>query len=145
MIEKLKAERINAMKNKDDAAKSVLSCLQSDANNIAKEKLSETVDIDVVTAADKLLVKLQENIKMIGERATPDQLREVEIIKAYARRILDVEETTGIIDSIFIGLTDDEKIKKNQGKILNLLKNSETLNTKIDMRIASQIVSLRLV
>ena len=137
MLQKLKASRIVAMKEKDEVAKAILSCLLSDADSIAKKEQRETTDTDVEKSAKSLLKKLEETLKIVGDKATDAQKRELVIVKEYAPQMADAAQTEALVRQYLATLSEDELLKKNQGKIMGSLK---TLSG-IDMKVASSIVS----
>lgn len=136
-LEKLQADMITAMKNKDGVRKRVLSSLVSAVkNNAIENKCKDNVPEDLVNQTILKCKKVvQEMIDTCPENRT-DILdlykKEFNIVNEYAPALLD---NPSHIETLVKEL-DIELIKKNMGIIMKELK-----VMSVDMKVAKDVVT----
>ena len=132
-----------AAKEINKVAADALTCLLSDSEKLAKEKLQEAQDSHVAEAAKRWVKRTQDAIDDISKRGNvvADSFhKELEIFKNFAPKTMSQEEVEAKVNEVLSKLSEAELIKSAQGKIMGLLKSIEG----IDMKIASAIVSKKL-
>lgn len=106
MYEKLKADKISAMKAKDNATKQVLVGIIDQAEKNAKKAMRDVVDSDVLSALRNLRNKLQENIPIYSERGVADKLAEtkfeISVIENYLPKEASDEDLQKKIVELFV-------------------------------------------
>lgn len=76
LIEKVKTQRIDAMKNKDNIAKTILSTLYGELQSKAKRDGSEITDEMVIGACKKIIESNKETISIING-SSPTKLEQL--------------------------------------------------------------------
>jgi len=156
MLHKLQEMKIKAMKEKDAIGKSILSVLHSESLVLAKNENRDVQDNDIIKSAKSLIKKNEQvlydltsfnllssnTIKM--KQATQESyiLQENEILKTFLPKQLTEDEIKKEIDAICTCIPPDELIRKNQGKIMKILK--DKFGEGINMGIASKYVGTKL-
>ena len=138
MYTKIKASRIQAMKDKNEIAKAFLSTFMGEIEKEAKNAMTEPTNAMVEQIAKKMAKNIQDNIKLYADKglSTTKEEAEAVIITEYLPQVLSEEQTreaviTAITQS---GVTD----VKDQGKVMCALK--KEFGNKLDMKLVSQIV-----
>lgn len=138
MYTKIKASRIQAMKDKNEIAKAFLSTFMGEIEKEAKNAMTEPTNAMVEQIAKKMAKNIQDNIKLYADKglSTAKEEAELVIITEYLPQVLSEEQTreaviTAITQS---GVTD----AKDQGKVMGALK--KEFGNKLDMKLVSQIV-----
>ncbi len=116
LIDKIKADLVAAMKNKNEVGKMVLRSLLSAINYSKIEKQRELVDEDIQTVLAKEAKKHRESIEMYekgnrGDLAEKEKA-ELTILESYMTRQMDVRQVEEIIRA------EVEKLKAS-GSVLN--------------------------
>lgn len=136
MLQKLKADKISAMKAKDSVAKNILAFLLSESQNIAKAENREVTDSDVTKAAKSVIKKNQQTLDATNA-PMPDIDREIEILKGFLPEQYTEKQLKSIIDLLFIQIPEDQRSPRMMGKIMGQLKEH---GDAVDMSIASKYV-----
>ena len=146
-LENLQKEKINAMKNKDEARKGVLSeviDMVQKASITAKGRVEITEQL-----VDEALIEYQKMIQeMIDTCPTDrtDKLNEyttaIAIVKEYAPRLVTDENE---IKNMILDILNNEYAleKKNRGQIMKIVM--PVLKGKVDMAIANKVIGTMLV
>ena len=130
-VKALSEARVSAMKSGDTIAKSILSVLKSDADNLAKKTLRETTDADVEASAKSLVKKINESGKLKGS-LSEKETAELEVLKAFVPKEASPEETKSKVDAMLAETGLDPKttpVGQLMGKVKSL---------GVDMKIASE-------
>jgi uncharacterized protein len=141
LIEKIKKDKITAMKARDSVAKSILVVVQSDVESASKTSGKEITDEDVIRVAKKLFGKNVEAIQ-IGESSGRDVTKlvtENEILSEFIPSVLDVTATKAAVDAEISKLSDDQRNKKSMGNVMGALK--AKFASKLDMSLAQPMVA----
>lgn len=121
MYEKLKADKITAMKAKDNATKQVLVGIIDQAEKNAKKAMRDVVDDDVFSALRNLRNKLQENISIYSERGVADKLAEtqfeISVIEGYLPKEASNEDISKKIAELFVA----KGIEKNPSAMKTIM------------------------
>jgi uncharacterized protein len=144
MIKKLMASKKQAMIDKNEIMKSMLSVLHGKAQSIAKEDGNrEMTDNDVISASQYLIKQNQKARELIASK--PDAVAvadiELKILNDFLPTQMTEDETIAFVDSIIEQLAPEDRNRKNQGKIMAQLKEKATV---INMGFASKYVSTKL-
>lgn len=121
MLEKLKAERIVAMKAKDTVAKNILSFLLSESQKIAKNDNREVTDSDVTKAAQSVIKKNQQTLDSVNTEL-PEIKREIEILETFLPNQYTDTQLYSIIDVLVAQTPKEMRDKKMIGHLMGMLK-----------------------
>jgi len=135
MLEKLKADRIVAMKLKDVVAKNILTYLLSEIQGIAKTEQREVTDNDVEDMAKSLIKKNENLIELQGD--STQLKRENAILTGFAPKKYTEATQSAIINLMYNALPDSEKGNIAIQKLMPQLKQHGEL---IDKRTASMYI-----
>jgi hypothetical protein len=138
LIERVKADRLSAMKAKDDLKKNLLGTLVAAATK--EDKAPE--DATVVKAIRSFLKSLEETIGLLesrGQDAGP-QRAEKAILEAYLPQALGQAELEASVREIVAGLP--ERSPKAMGRVMAALKARH--GEALDPRAASALVKAAL-
>lgn len=138
MLQKLKAERIKAMKAKDTIAKNILSFLLSEAQKIAKSDNREVTDSDVTKAAQSVIRKNQQTLDAANTEL-PDIKREIEILETFLPTQYTDEQLHSIIDMLISKFPDEQRNRKIMGQLMGMLKEHGDM---VDMGKASKYIQI---
>lgn len=125
MYEQLKADKITALKAKDNLTKQIIIGVIDQAEKIAKKSMREVNDEDVLSSLRTLRNKLNENIPIYKERGVADKLAETEfeisVIEKYLPKSASVNDMQAVVVEIFQskGL---EKSPKSMKEVMPLLR-----------------------
>lgn len=144
MVERLKADMIEAMKNKDKDKLTVIRMVKAamDQEHIDhKKEINDDLLIDVVNKQ----IKMRKDSISEFEKGGRDDLiaktqSEIEMLMVYLPEQLSLEEIEEIIDSIFSEVHPEGQ--KDMGKIMK--QASGILKGKADMKVVSDIIKEKL-
>ena len=129
MKNKIKKDRMNAMKNKEEVKKTILGVLLGELDQIGKDVSDEEV-----------LKTIKKLIKSNMEVGSENTLKENDILEKYMPTILKKEELENIVDQ---QISENGYSKmKDMGKIMSYLSTNYT--SRYDGKRASEIVKNRL-
>lgn len=146
-LENLQKEKINAMKNKDEARKGVLSeviDIVQKASITAKGRVEITEQL-----VDEALIKYQKMIQEMIDTCPADRTDKLNeyitamvIVKEYAPRLITDENE---IKNMILDILNNEYAleKKNRGQIMKIVM--PVLKGKVDMAIANKVIGTMLV
>ena len=136
LIDTVRADRLAAMKARDELKKDLLGTLFA-----AATKDSKTPDDATVVRAVRAFIKaLDETIAALKDRDTSKQLREKEILEAYLPQALAPEALEASVAEIVAGLP--ERSPKAMGQVMAQLKARH--GDAVDMKTASALVKAAL-
>ena len=143
LIKKIKADQLQARKNRDTIAKPLLTTLLGDAEAIGKNDGGRgTTDGEVELLVKSFLKKLNETIIAIEDREGDTTIFEAEkvILNGYLPQQMSIDDLTSEIVAFVVEL--DDQSMKSMGKVMNHLK----LNfpNKFDNKLASTIIRAEL-
>lgn len=144
MIKKMMSAKKQAMLQKDELMKGILSILHAKAQSIAKEDSNrEMTDADVISAAQYLIKQNQKGRELIATKPEAIAIADAElkILNDYLPAQMSHSEITEYIDSIINQYPVEDRIRKNQGKIMAQLKEKSQV---MDMGVASKYVASKL-
>ena len=144
MVEKLKADMIEAMKNKEKERLTVIRMVKAamDQEHIdRKREINDELLIDVVNKQIKMRRDSISEFEKGNRLDLVDKTQEeITILEKYLPEQLTLEEVNKIIDEIF------EKVKpmgqKDMGKVMK--EATTKLKGKTDMKMVSEIIKSRL-
>lgn len=138
MYTNLKKARIQAMKDKDEVAKSLYSTMLGEIDKIAKDTRVDVTDAIVEKVAKKFASNLESNIKIYKEKGadySTDEA-ELELVSAYLPVVMSEDATRLAIKGI-VANEDPDTFKGNMGKLMGAIK--QNITSGIDMKLASKI------
>ena len=136
MINKIKQDLTQAMKNKDKAKVSTLRMLMTTINNERiSQRVEELSEGGVITCINRNLKQLDQEIESLikADRNIDDQLLQAEILKVYLPEQLTEEEIRDRVSHIVT------IVKVEGGNFGQVMKNLQDLKGKADMKIVSKI------
>lgn len=138
MYNKLKKERIQAMKNKDVVAKSLYSTFLGEVETEAKKKMVSPDNSLVESVAKKMAKNIENNIEIYSEKGVDvtNEKRELELVNSFLPKILSDEKTAIEVKRIISDLNIDNL--KQQGKIMGTIK--KEFGNSVDMSLVSKLV-----
>lgn len=134
MYSVLKKARIQAMKDKNEIAKSLFSTMLGDIDKVAKDKQVEPDNALVGKVAKKLTASAKENIALYEQRgldASKEKV-ELELLSTFLPSFLSEDETSKIVSEF---IKSDSA--PNIGKVMGFLK--KNYGGTVDMGIASKV------
>lgn len=134
LIDQLKQDRINAMKQKDQFKRDTLSTLIGDLQTNQKKENNDLTDAVVVQAIKKALQNAEENYKLTNDTKFKD---EAELYEQYLPTQMDQQQLTDTIKEI-IEQNDNPTI----GVVMKELKTK--YDGQFDGKLASSIVKQQL-
>lgn len=145
-LEMLQKEKINAMKNKDELRKSVLTEM---IDMVQKTSITPKGRIEITEQlVDETLIKYQKMVQEMIDTCPanrPEKLAEYEasmaIVKEYAPKLLTDEKE--IKKLILVAIGDIELTKANRGKIMKIV--APAFKGKVDGKITAKVVGEMLV
>jgi uncharacterized protein YqeY len=138
LIETIRADRIAAMKARNEVAKNLLGTLVG-----AATKDSKTPDDELTVRTIRAFLKsLTETVGLLQERGqdTSGQKAEIAILEAYLPRQLSMSELEASINEIVAGLP--ERSPKAMGQVMAALKSRH--GSSFDARAANGLVKAAL-
>ncbi len=144
MVEKLKTDMIDAMKNKDKEKLTVIRMVKAsmDQEHIDRKKeINDELLFDVVNKQ----IKMRKDAIVEFEKGNRNDLieknqREIDILQVYLPEQLSDDEVVKVIDEIFSSLNPNGS--KDMGKVMK--EATARLKGKTDMRMVSEIIKSRL-
>ncbi len=144
MVEKLKADMIEAMKNKDKKRLTVIRMVKAamDQEHIDKKrKINDELLIDVVNKQIKMrkdsIVEFQKGMR---NDLVEETQKEIDILMKYLPEQLSLEEVEKTIDEIFALVKPESQ--KDMGKVMK--EATARLKGKADMKTVSEIIKNKL-
>lgn len=144
MVEKLKADMIEAMKNKDKKRLTVIRMVKAAMNQEHIDKKREINDellIDVVNKQIKMrkdsIVEFQKGMR---NDLVEETQKEIDILMKYLPEQLSLEEVEKTIDEIFALVKPESQ--KDMGKVMK--EATARLKGKADMKTVSEIIKNKL-
>ena len=146
-LENLQKEKVNAMKNKDEKRKAVLSEM---IDMIQKASITAKGRVEITEQlVDEALIKYQKMIQEMIDTCPADRIDKLNeytaamaIVKEYAPQLItDENEIKGMILDVLNNEYGLEK--KNRGQIMKIIM--PVLKGKVDMAIANRVISSMLV
>lgn len=138
MYTKIKASRLQAMKEKNEVAKSFYSTFLGEIETEAKKEGVELNDALIEQIAKSMAKNIQFNIKTYSEQGqdTSKEEQELAIVNLYLPQVFSDEKTREVVSEAITeaGVTS----LKEQGKIMGPLK--QKYGNSINMKLVSQIV-----
>ena len=135
IINKIKLDRVAALKARDEGTKSALSVLLGEFDrHVGSKDLTDELATTVIT---KLCKNLEESITMVeasGQDAASDKAK-LAVISRYRPNVLDHAATAVLIEKVKSRM--DEADRTNIGKVMAALK---PYSSGIDMKLASSLV-----
>lgn len=134
---KIKSSRIQAMKDKNEIAKSFYSTFMGEIEKEAKNAMTEPTDVMVEVIAKKMAKNIQDNIKLYSEKGIDHskELAEFDIISQFLPQLLTEEQTREVIKNIID--SNPSKWGDSMGPLMGAIK--KELGNTVDMAIASRI------
>lgn len=144
MVEKLKADMIEAMKNKEKEKLTVIRMVKAamDQEHIdRKREINDDLLIDVVNKQ----IKMRRDSIVEFEKGNRSDLiektqSEIAILEAYLPEQLSEEEVIKVIDEIFAEVKPESQ--KDMGKVMK--EATAKLKGKTDMKTVSEMIKSRL-
>lgn len=144
MVEKLKADMIDAMKNKEKEKLTVIRMVKAamDQEHIdRKREINDELLIDVV---NKQIKMRRDSIAEFEKGNRSDLIEktqsEIAILETYLPEQLSAEEVNKIIDEIFMEVKPESQ--KDMGKVMK--EATAKLKGKADMKKVSEIIKSKL-
>jgi len=144
MIEKLRADLKNAMKQKDQLRMSVLRMVLAAVRYAEDQKQRALADEDVIAVIQKAVKMRQDSVEQF-EKAGRDELvaresQEIDILRQYLPQQLDEAATAQIVDQVIaeVGATSMEDMGAVMKEIMSAHRG------EVDGRTVQQIVTAKL-
>jgi uncharacterized protein YqeY len=138
MYAKIKAARIQAMKDKNAIAKDLYSTLMGEIETEAKKAMTEPTNAIVEKVAKKMAKNINENIKLYNEKGVDasKEATELAIVSEFLPQVLSEDQTREAVSKAIseAGITS----VKEQGKVMGALK--KEYGNQLDMKLVSQLV-----
>ena len=146
LFDKLKADRLAAMKIKDSRKNALLSTLVGEIENknknknkikVSKETI-EIIDEIVIATAKKFIKSIEQTIELLHEANanTDNEMGELKILSEYMPQSLLEEETTSIVTDAIKNL--DIQSMKEMGKLMGFMK--KNYGARVDMSFVSKLI-----
>ncbi len=144
MVEKLKQDMVEAMKNKEKERLTVIRMVKAamDQEHIdRKRKINDELLIEVVNKQIKMRKDSISEFEKAGRNDLSEKTQnEIDILMAYLPEQLSVEEVSKIIDEIFEEIKPEGQ--KDMGKVMK--EATAKLKGKADMKEVSDIIKEKL-
>lgn len=142
LIKQIEQKRIDARKDKDGTIVSIISLLISEAQRKQRNMIEGITEDMVISSAKKLIEANNEILSKEGEVSMNHFIKltnEIKFLETLLPTLLSEEETGKLIEDIVA--TNGYSSPRDFGKVMGELKKVKNL----DMKLASQIVKLKLV
>jgi len=139
MLQTIKNDIKEAMREKNNELKSILRMVMAKANDTAKaDGNRETTDADVMSAIQKQIKQNKDVITLAKEndRDSDKDEREVEILMNYLPQQMSEEDIQTLVEGIVSELPEDKRNNKGRGIVMAKLR---PYKDQLDMGKASQI------
>ena len=144
MVEKLKQDMVEAMKNKEKERLTVIRMVKAamDQEHIdRKREINDELLIDVVNKQIKMRKDSVAEFDKAGRNDLSEKTQsEIDILMAYLPEQLSLEEVSKIIDEIFAEVKPEGQ--KDMGKVMK--EATAKLKGKADMKTVSNIIKEKL-
>ena len=144
MVEKLKQDMVEAMKNKEKERLTVIRMVKAamDQEHIdRKREINDELLIDVVNKQIKMRKDSIAEFEKAGRNDLSEKTQsEIDILMAYLPEQLSLEEVSKIIDEIFAEVKPEGQ--KDMGKVMK--EATAKLKGKADMKEVSNIIKEKL-
>ncbi|MFY0656146.1 MAG: GatB/YqeY domain-containing protein [Neptunomonas phycophila] len=140
LIATIKADQLQARKNKDEVLKPLLTTLLGDAQAVGKNDGNrESTDAEVIATVKSFLKKIKETLDAISDKGgdATVTLQEKAALEAYLPKQLSEEELTAIVSSHVDSHVEDKSMK-SMGIVMGHLKS--TYDGQYDGQLASNVV-----
>jgi hypothetical protein len=138
MYTKIKAARIQAMKDKNTVVRDFYSTFMGEIDKEAKDTMKFPDDVMVEKIAKKMANNIQSNIKLYTEKGVDvsNETAELAIVSEFLPQVLSEDQTREIVSKAITdaGITTIQE----QGKVMGALK--KKYGNKLDMKLVSQYV-----
>ncbi|WP_319476559.1 GatB/YqeY domain-containing protein [Marispirochaeta aestuarii] len=131
------------IRKSDPRRADVLGLILDTAKKAAKEENRETTEADFTAAVKKQIKAMEKTVELVqaNNGDTSSQVAEIAIMREYLPPMMSEKELSAAIDRIMAEFPEEERIKKNQGKLMGRLK---ALGDSVDMGMAARILSGKL-
>jgi uncharacterized protein YqeY len=131
------------MRKGDPKRADVLGLILDTAKKAAKDQNREATEADFTAAVKKQIKAMEKTVELVqaNNGDTSSQEAEIAIMREYLPPMMNEEELGAAIDRIIAEIPEEERIKKNQGKLMGRLK---ALGDSVDMGMAARILSGKL-
>lgn len=137
LIDKIRADSIDARKKGDKLAGALLTTLFAEAARVGKDAGNRaSTDEEVVKTVRKFLKNAEETLAVGRADAKDKTLNEIRILNGYLPQEMSAEELKAAIETIVAGLAD--RSPKAMGQVMAALKAAH--GATYDGKLASQLV-----
>ena len=141
-IETVRAEMVNAMKNKDKERKEILSLLLAALKNVAIDKRADLTEEE----ENSVVLKEIKQLNDLLEQTPADRTDIIElcryrigVLEEFAPKMLNEEESKELIAEVMQGLGIDAPAPSDKGKIMKELM--PKVKGKADGKMVNQLVA----
>ncbi len=141
-IETVRAEMVNAMKNKDKERKEILSLLLAALKNVAIDKRADLTEEE----ENSVVLKEIKQLNVLLEQTPADRTDIIElcryrigVLEEFAPKMLNEEEIKELIAEVMQGLGIDAPAPSDKGKIMKELM--PKVKGKADGKMVNQLVA----
>ena len=141
-IETVRAEMVNAMKNKDKERKEILSLLKTKIKNVAIDKRADLTEEE----ENSVVLKEIKQLNDLLEQTPADRTDIIElcryrigVLEEFAPKMLNEEEIKELIAEVMQGLGIDAPAPSDKGKIMKELM--PKVKGKADGKMVNQLVA----
>lgn len=135
LIEKLKKDKIEAMKGRDSFRNNLLSVVIAGANSMAKDSKNDSATDEQVISVIKKIKKGSVEIYELNKNE--DSKNEIEILDSYLPSQLSDDDLRNIVFNFVEKIPSDDR-SKSMGKVMKYLK--EDFDGQYDGKVAGSIV-----
>ena len=131
------------MRKSEPKRADVLGLILDTAKKAAKEENRDATENDFIAAVKKQIKAMEKTVELVRANGadTSEQEAEIAIMREYLPPMMSEAELSAEIEKILQGIPEDERIKKNQGKLMGKIK---ALGDSVDMGTAARILSGKL-
>lgn len=144
MVEKLKQDMIEAMKNKDKERLTTIRMIKGELDKEHIDKKREINDELLIEVVNRGIKQRNDSVSEFEKGGRTDLVektkQEIEILKAYLPEQLSEEEVIAIIDEAFATVCPESA--RDMGKVMKEV--TPKLKGKADMKQVSEIIKSRL-
>lgn len=144
MVEKLKQDMIEAMKNKDKDRLTTIRMIKGELDKEHIDKKREINDELLIEVVNRGIKQRNDSVSEFEKGGRTDLVektkQEIEILKAYLPEQLSEEEVIAIIDEAFATVCPESA--RDMGKVMKEV--TPKLKGKADMKQVSEIIKSRL-
>lgn len=144
MVEKLKQDMIEAMKNKDKERLTVIRMVKASMDQEHIDRKREINDELLIDVVNKQIKMRKDSISEFEKGGRADLVeknkKEIDMLLVYLPEQLSLDEVTKIIDDIFLEVKPESQ--KDMGKVMK--EAMSKLKGKADMKVVSDIIKNKL-